>query len=38
MEKLQVRATSRISFHLYNDKADIDKAIDAIGKAIKLFA
>jgi len=38
MEKLQVRATSRISFHLYNDKTDIDKAIEAIKKAIELFA
>ena len=38
MKKLQIAATARISFHLYNTNEDIDKAIKALEKAIKLFA
>lgn len=35
---LQVIATSRISLSIYNDKSDIDKAVEALKNCIKLFA
>ncbi|MEM0149414.1 MAG: cysteine desulfurase, partial [Candidatus Micrarchaeaceae archaeon] len=36
-EVLNRGAVSRMSFYLYNDKTDIDKAIAAIGKVKKIF-
>ncbi|MGH9980854.1 MAG: cysteine desulfurase [Nitrososphaeraceae archaeon] len=37
MEKLEVSATSRVSFYIYNTKVEINIFINALGKAIKLF-
>jgi cysteine desulfurase / selenocysteine lyase len=37
MEKLEVSATSRVSFYIYNTKEEINIFINALGKAIKLF-
>ena len=37
MEKLEVSATSRVSFYIYNTKDEINIFINALGKAIKLF-
>ena len=37
MEKLEVSATSRISFYIYNTKEEINIFISALGEAIKLF-
>lgn len=37
MKRLGVNATARASFYVYNDKTDIDKMIEAINKAIKIF-
>ncbi|MGZ5501659.1 MAG: cysteine desulfurase, partial [Nitrososphaeraceae archaeon] len=37
MEKLEISATSRISFYIYNTKEEINIFINALGKAIKLF-
>jgi cysteine desulfurase/selenocysteine lyase len=38
MEFLQVPATSRVSFYIYNTKDEVDVFIDALEKARKLFA
>jgi cysteine desulfurase/selenocysteine lyase len=38
MEFLQVPATSRVSFYIYNTKEEVDVLIDALEKARKLFA
>ncbi|MCY3976254.1 MAG: cysteine desulfurase [Thaumarchaeota archaeon] len=37
MEKLNVQATSRISFYIYNTKEEIDKLITSLEKAARLF-
>jgi cysteine desulfurase / selenocysteine lyase len=37
MEKLDVSATSRASFYMYNTKEEINIFINALGEAIKLF-
>ncbi len=37
MEKLDVSATSRISFYIYNTKEEINIFINALGEAIRLF-
>lgn len=37
MEKLQVPATARMSFYLYNTFADIDQAEKALQKALQIF-
>ncbi|HET9774282.1 MAG TPA: aminotransferase class V-fold PLP-dependent enzyme, partial [Nitrososphaeraceae archaeon] len=37
MEKLDVSATSRASFYIYNTQQEINIFINALGKAIKLF-
>lgn len=37
MEKLDVSATSRASFYIYNTQEEINIFINALGKAIKLF-
>jgi cysteine desulfurase/selenocysteine lyase len=37
MEKLEVSATSRVSFYIYNTKEEINIFINALGEAIKLF-
>lgn len=37
MEKLDVSATSRASFYIYNTKEEINIFINALGEAIKLF-
>ena len=37
MEKLEVSATSRVSFYIYNTKEEINIFISALGEAIKLF-
>jgi len=37
MEKLDVSATSRASFYIYNTEEEINIFINALGKAIKLF-
>ena len=37
MEKLDVSATSRASFYVYNTKEEINIFINALGEAIKLF-
>ena len=37
MEKLDISATSRASFYIYNTKEEINIFINALGEAIKLF-
>lgn len=37
LERLGVTATARMSFYIYNDKKDIDRAVSAIKKVIKIF-
>lgn len=37
MERLQLPATARASFGLYNTKAEIDVMAEALGKVVKLF-
>jgi cysteine desulfurase/selenocysteine lyase len=37
MRRLGVPATARASFHVYNDKSDVDRLIDALHKARKVF-
>jgi cysteine desulfurase/selenocysteine lyase len=37
MEKLNISATSRASFYIYNTKEEINIFINALGEAIKLF-
>ena len=37
MEKLDVSATSRASFYIYNTKEEINIFINALDEAIKLF-
>lgn len=36
-KKLKLPASSRMSFYVYNDKDDIDKAIEALQKLVKTF-
>lgn len=38
MKRLQVPATARISFYIYNSTADIDKAEKSLQKALKIFS
>lgn len=38
MKLLGVKATARASFAIYNDRKDVDKLIDGVKKAIKIFA
>jgi cysteine desulfurase/selenocysteine lyase len=38
MRQLGVAATSRASFYVYNDEADVDALVDALAKAEKFFA
>ena len=38
MRVLGVPATTRASFYVYNDEADVDALIDALGRAEKFFA
>lgn len=38
MQKLQIPATARLSFYLYNNTQDIDRAEVALQKTIKIFA
>jgi cysteine desulfurase / selenocysteine lyase len=38
MRRLNTAATSRLSFYLYNSKEDVDKAAEALGKVIEIFA
>jgi cysteine desulfurase/selenocysteine lyase len=38
MRVLEVPATARASFYLYNDEADADALVDALGRAEKFFA
>ena len=37
MRRLGVTATARASFSVYNDEADVDVLVDAIGQADALF-
>ncbi|MCH8975557.1 MAG: cysteine desulfurase [Thaumarchaeota archaeon] len=37
MEKLNVAATNRASFYIYNTKQDVDKLIQSLGKVSELF-
>src|SRR5436190_5956686 len=37
MRRLDVPATARASFYVYNDRADVDALIEALGRAAKLF-
>jgi len=37
MRRLGVTATARASFSVYNDEADVDVLVDAIGEADALF-
>jgi cysteine desulfurase/selenocysteine lyase len=37
MRRLGVPATTRASFYVYNDKADVDILVEALGKAKKFF-
>ena len=37
MEKLDVAATNRASFYIYNTKQDVDKLIQSLGKVSELF-
>lgn len=36
-KKLKIPASSRISFYIYNDKEDIEKAVKSLKKLVKLF-
>jgi len=37
MERLNVAATSRASFYIYNTKADVDALIDSLKTVAKVF-
>jgi cysteine desulfurase/selenocysteine lyase len=37
MERLDVSATSRASFYIYNTKDEVDTFIDALSEARRLF-
>ena len=37
MKKLNVNATARLSFGIYNDKNDVDCFIDSLDKTYKFF-
>ncbi len=37
MERLDVAATSRASFYIYNTKEDVDSLVDSLDKAARLF-
>ncbi len=38
MERMNVPATARASFGIYNDKADVDKLVDTLNKIVDLFS
>jgi cysteine desulfurase/selenocysteine lyase len=37
MEQLDVAATSRASFYMYNTRRDVDALIDSLNKVAKVF-
>jgi cysteine desulfurase/selenocysteine lyase len=37
MRRLNVPATARASFYIYNDRADVDALVEALGRAAELF-
>jgi cysteine desulfurase / selenocysteine lyase len=37
MRRLDVPATARASFYVYNDRADVDALVEALGRAAQLF-
>jgi cysteine desulfurase / selenocysteine lyase len=37
MRRLNVPATARASFYVYNDRADVDALVEALGRAAQLF-
>jgi len=37
MERLEVAATNRASFYIYNTKEDVDKLIKSLEKVAELF-
>jgi len=37
MEKLDVAATSRASFYIYNTKADVDALVNSLEKVSRIF-
>jgi cysteine desulfurase / selenocysteine lyase len=37
MRRLDVPATARASFYVYNDRADVDALVDSLGRAAQLF-
>jgi cysteine desulfurase / selenocysteine lyase len=37
MRRLEVPATARASFYVYNDRDDVDALVDALGRAAELF-
>jgi cysteine desulfurase/selenocysteine lyase len=37
MERLDVAATSRTSFYIYNTKEEVDKFVNALGEARRIF-
>jgi cysteine desulfurase / selenocysteine lyase len=37
MRTLGVAATARASFHVYNRREDVDRLVDALGKAREVF-
>ena len=37
MRRLEVPATARASFYVYNDRDDVDALVDALGRAAVLF-
>jgi len=38
MERLDVAATSRASFYVYNDLEDVDRLVEAVKKVQEIFA
>lgn len=37
MQRMKVDATARMSFYIYNDESDVDKAVDALEEVFKIF-
>ena len=37
MRRLEVPATARASFYIYNDRDDVDALVGALGRAAELF-
>ncbi len=37
MNKLEISATARASFYLYNTKEDIEKLVEGIEKTVRIF-